>query len=104
MQLQVQQKRTVKNLKPFLKWAGGKTQLLDELIAKAPSKFNRYIEPFIGGGALFFAIRPQSGVIADSNPELVNLYRCIATDLNKVIKHLETFKNTEEFFYKIRSM
>lgn len=90
--------------KPFLKWAGGKTQLLDELAAKAPDKFGRYIEPFIGGGAMFFAMQPRAGVIADSNPELVNVYQCLADNVEAVIEHLRGFKNTEAAFYKIRKL
>jgi len=88
--------------KPVLKWAGGKTQLLDELRGKIPNKFNRYIEPFIGGGAMFFAMQPSSGVIADSNPELVNVYQCIADNVEQVIEHLSHFENSESCFYKIR--
>ena len=88
--------------KPFLKWAGGKSQILEELLAKCPQKFSRYIEPFIGGGALFFAIQPNSGVIADSNPELINVYRCVAQNVKRVLQHLETFENKEEQFYAIR--
>lgn len=97
-------KRVIQSPKPFLKWAGGKTQLLNELLEKSPDKFERYIEPFIGGGAMFFAIQPKSGVISDSNPELVNVYRSIASNLNEVILHLETFGNTEEEFYSIRDL
>ena len=69
-------KKQIVQAKPILKWAGGKTQLLNELSAKAPREYGRYIEPFIGGGAMFFAMQPQSGVIADSNPELINVYQC----------------------------
>ena len=90
--------------KPILKWAGGKTQILGDLMRKAPDRFNRYIEPFIGGGAMFFALRPRSGVIADSNPELVNLYRCIAGNVGLVIKRLQNFKNTESEFYEVRDL
>lgn len=90
--------------KPVLKWAGGKTQLLDELTNKAPASFNRYIEPFIGGGAMFFAMRPSTGVIADSNSELINLYKCLADNAELVIKHLQTFNNTESNFYKTRAL
>ena len=90
--------------KPFLKWAGGKSQILGELLAKIPQEFGRYIEPFIGGGALYFALRPKLGVIADSNPELINVYRCVATNLERVIQHLETFENLEEQFYAIRAL
>ena len=53
--------------KPILKWAGGKTQMLGELFPKVPSSYGRYIEPFFGGGALFFALQPENAVIADSN-------------------------------------
>lgn len=90
--------------KPVLKWAGGKTQLLDELMSKVPGKYNRYIEPFIGGGALFFALQPRAGVIADSNPELVNMYECLSRNVEKVIEHLSKFKNHEACFYKVREM
>ena len=97
-------KRIIQTPKPFLKWAGGKTQLLNELLEKSPDKFERYIEPFIGGGAMLFAIQPKSGIISDSNPELINVYRSIASNLNEVILHLETFGNTEEEFYSVRDL
>lgn len=90
--------------RPLLKWAGGKTQLLSEIVPKIPHKYGRYIEPFFGGGALFFEVRPENGIIADSNPELVNLYRCIATDVDGVIEQLRRFGNTEEEFYAARSL
>ena len=90
--------------KPILKWAGGKTQMLKELITKIPDRFNRYIEPFIGGGALFFAIQPKTAVIADSNPELINVYRCLTNNVDAVISHLKTFKNSEDEFYKVREL
>ena len=90
--------------KPFLKWAGGKTQLLDELMDKAPAKYEKYIEPFIGGGAMFFAMLPEKGVIADSNPELVNVYQCIANNVDQVIEHLHKFENSETAYYKVRKL
>lgn len=90
--------------KPFLKWAGGKTQILDNLLNKVPDKFNKYIEPFIGGGALYFGLAPKNAIIADSNPELINLYNCISQNTPKIIEYLSQFKNTEESFYNIRSM
>lgn len=90
--------------KPVLKWAGGKTQLLKELNERAPVKYNKYIEAFFGGGALFFNLSPEQGVIADSNPELVNLYKCIAKDPNEIIKSLATFKNESDFFYELRAI
>ncbi len=89
--------------KPLLKWAGGKTQLLGELLSKMPKKYGRFIEPFFGGGALFFSVRPANGIIADSNPELVNLYRSVADDVDGVISCLSRYQNTEEFFYDVRA-
>lgn len=90
--------------KPVLKWVGGKTQLLPEIYKRIPKNINRYIEPFIGGGALFFSYQPKSSIISDLNPEIINLYKCIAEDVDKVIKHLKKFSNTEEEFYQIRSL
>ncbi|HEU4497144.1 MAG TPA: DNA adenine methylase, partial [Flavobacterium sp.] len=89
--------------KPILKWAGGKTQLLIDLNLRAPKSYNKYIEPFFGGGALFFNLHPDEAVIADSNPELINLYKCVATDPNEVLSYLSTFKNDHDFFYELRA-
>lgn len=89
--------------RPLLKWAGGKTQLLGELLPKVPKKYGRYIEPFFGGGALFFAVAPTDGVIADSNPELVNLYRAVADDVEGVLAQLRQYENTEQVFYAVRA-
>ena len=90
--------------KPVLKWAGGKTQMLGDLIPKVPASYGRYIEPFFGGGAMFFALQPENAVIADSNPELINMYRQVADNVDEVIKHLRTYENTSEMFYAVRSL
>ena len=83
--------KNVQKYKPILKWAGGKTQLLEHLLPKIPKEYNKYIEPFFGGGALFFALKPNNSIIADSNPELINLYRVIAKDVNSLISELKNF-------------
>lgn len=90
---------SVRASRPLLKWAGGKTQMIPNLIAAMPKSFNNYIEPFIGGGALFFHLSPDSAVIADSNPELINLYKQIAKNYKPVLELLEKMPNNEEFFY-----
>lgn len=90
--------------KPILKWAGGKTQMLGELIPKVPASYGRYIEPFFGGGAMFFALQPENAVIADSNPEIINMYRQVASHVEDVIKYLRTYENTSEMFYAVRSL
>lgn len=66
------------NLSPFLKWAGGKRQLLDKIIDRMPKSFNNYYEPFIGGGALLFELQPAKAVINDINVSLINAYITIA--------------------------
>jgi DNA adenine methylase len=90
------------DIRPILKWAGGKTQLLSALASHIPSNFSRYVEPFIGGGALFFALQPEHALISDSNPELVNLYQQVANDVEAVIRCLKGYENTREMFYDVR--
>lgn len=89
---------------PILKWAGGKTQLLPVLIPKIPKSYARYVEPFFGGGALYFAIQPEHALISDSNPELVNMYQAVANDVEGVIKALSQFENTKECFLRTRAL
>ena len=64
-----------RKMSPILKWAGGKTQLLESIKGKVPKTYNRYYEPFIGGGAVFLAVSPTVARINDTNEQLVNLYR-----------------------------
>lgn len=96
-------KPAVTQAKPILKWAGGKTQLLDSLLPKVPASYGKYIEPFLGGGAMFFALQPEHAVIADSNPELINVYRQVANHVDEVIKYLCKYENSEEEFYAVRN-
>lgn len=75
--------------RPFLKWAGGKTQLLPELIERVPSEFGTYYEPFLGGGALFFALGPQPAVITDLNSDLIDVYRVVRDTPNELVGSLK---------------
>lgn len=90
------------NVKPILKWVGGKTQLLADILPKVPNQYGKYVEPFFGGGAVFFALRPEKAVIADSNPELINVYVQVRDNVNAVIEKLKEYKNSEECFYEER--
>ncbi|SFP13055.1 DNA adenine methylase [Hydrogenimonas thermophila] len=90
--------------KPIVKWVGGKRQLLDDLMRFMPTNYNRYFEPFIGGGALFFALKPKNGVINDYNTELTNLYCVVRDRVNELIEDLKKHQNTEEYYYKIREL
>ena len=76
--------------------------MLGDLLPKVPSSYGRYIEPFLGGGAMFFALQPEQAVIADSNPELINLYRQVANHVDDVVCQLKKYENTQEMFYAVR--
>ncbi len=71
---------------PFVKWAGGKTQLLERLEARIPDNYGKYYEPFIGGGALLLDVQPERAVINDINGQLLNVYRQLKIDAEAVIK------------------
>lgn len=90
-------------MKPIIKWAGGKRQLLGEILPLFPEKYERYIEPFIGGGAVLFAHAPRTAIVNDLNSELINLYTVIKSDSDSLISVLSTYKNEKEFFYEIRN-
>jgi DNA adenine methylase len=93
---------------PFLKWVGGKRQLIPELIANLPPDWdtenNRYYEPFIGGGALLFELQPKRAIVGDINPELMNCYYCVKHYLDRVLVALSKCENTKENYYSIRNL
>ena len=90
--------------KPLLKWAGGKRQLLPNLMSKFELDGRRYIEPMIGGGALFFELAPQKSLIADVNPELIGFYRAVVQNLDAVLAQYAAWPFDENTFYDLRSM
>ncbi|MBE9168483.1 DNA adenine methylase [Pleurocapsales cyanobacterium LEGE 06147] len=91
------------NCRPFVKWAGGKSQLLDELSKRVPAKFSRYFEPFVGGGALFFHLQPKEAYLSDLNPEVVNTYQTIRNKIDELIADLKSHIHSSEYFYEIRN-
>ncbi len=90
-------------LRPFVKWAGGKTQLLDEIVRRMPSDFGCYIEPMVGGGALFFRIRPERAILGDLNSELILTYRAVQQRVDSLISALGAHKHSKSHFYKVRN-
>ena len=82
-------------VRPVLKWAGGKRQLLDELYSRFPSEYESFHEPFFGGGALFFDIEPRDGTINDTNPRLVNFYEQVRDNPQELIELLRSFDDPE---------
>jgi DNA adenine methylase len=91
--------------RPFLKWAGGKSRLIAQYQPFLPKTFDTYYEPFLGGGALFFHLRPQRAVLSDINPELVNVYTCVRDRVDELIEHLEhhAANHSHEYYYQTRS-
>ena len=89
-------------LQPFLKWAGGKRQLVPVIRQYIPHKFNLYFEPFVGAGAILFDLQPRTSLINDANAELINCYRVIKDDPEALIAHARQHKNTNEYFYRLR--
>ncbi|QNL41818.1 DNA adenine methylase [Streptococcus constellatus] len=93
------------NLQPFTKWTGGKRQLLGELRSYMPGNYNRYFEPFVGGGALFFDLAPEQAVINDFNEELINAYRQIKDKpvdlIDLLLGHKEN--NSKDYYLELRA-
>ncbi len=93
---------------PIVKWAGGKTRLLAELVARMPrTQVARYFEPFAGGAALFFRLAPARAVLGDANSDLISMYDAIATSVDEVIVVLESHRGAhvargEAYYYEIR--
>lgn len=103
--------RSVSVLRPVVKWAGGKTRLLHELLACAPAgPVGTYAEPFCGGAALFFALASEApprfarAVLADRNPELVALYRVLRDDVDALVAALAQYRNERELYYEVRDV
>jgi DNA adenine methylase len=95
-------------IKPCLKWAGGKRQLLSEIKKQLPNGINKYTyyEPFVGAGALFFELQPKKAVINDVNGQLILTYTVIKENVEELIVLLQYYKsrNNEEHYYKIRNL
>lgn len=89
---------------PFLKWAGGKRWLSSRILELANPFNGRYIEPFLGGGAVFFALRPQKSLLSDVNAELINAYNAVKSDYSKVFSLLRTHQayHSKEYYYRMR--
>jgi DNA adenine methylase len=88
---------------PLLKWPGGKRNLLNLILPLIPPSFNRYFEPFFGGGALFFALQPKEAYLSDKNAELIHTYSQVRERPDAVIRELRKLQNSEKDYYRIRS-
>lgn len=96
------------SIQPFVKWAGGKRQLMDKLIEFMPKKYGRYYEPFVGGGALLLELTPPKATINDFNKELISVYRCLRDE--ELFQQFYAFckeheeKHCDEYYYTIRNL
>jgi DNA adenine methylase len=94
--------------RPFLKWAGGKTQLADELVARLPPRFGAYHEPFVGSGALFFRLfregRISQAHLSDRNPELIGAYQTLRDQVDAVVDELARCVYNRELYYELRAL
>ncbi|NPA03382.1 MAG: DNA adenine methylase [Epsilonproteobacteria bacterium] len=99
----------MRKVKPFLKWVGGKRNLLPQLLPLTPKKFNTYFEPFLGGGALFFELynlgRIKKAYLFDKNEELINSYLVVKESPQELLKLLKEFQqhHSKKFYYDIRA-
>jgi len=93
-----------KLIAPFLKWVGGKRQLMPAIKELIPKKYNDYYEPFIGGGAVLFELQPKKAIINDFNEELINVYQIIKENPEELILDLKTHKNESDYFYHLRAL
>lgn len=89
---------------PFVKWAGGKRQLMESITPLLPKRISSYCEPFLGGGAVFFSIQPQKAVVNDLNQDLMLVYETIRDDVDALILSLQTHENTADYYYMMRDM
>ena len=91
--------------KSFFKWAGGKNWFIHRENNRLPLQYNRYIEPFLGGGSVFFFMNPEHAILSDINAELINAYVCMRDEFDSVYDNLKTHErnNSRDYYYKIRN-
>lgn len=91
---------------PFLKWVGGKRQIMPSIVELMPKNIGsyNYVEPFIGGGAVLFHLQPKNAIINDFNTELINVYNVVKNNLDELIADLKKHLNTAEYFYELRGL
>lgn len=90
-------------MKPFLRWVGGKSRVVAQIAAHLPQKFGCYHEPFLGSGALFFALQPERAMLSDSNQDLIHAFTAVRLYPNELLADLAELPNTREDYLAIRA-
>ena len=99
----ITQEHSVEHLKPLIKWSGGKSDEIKMFEKYIPKKYNTYIEPFVGGGSVYFYLNPLKAVISDVHTELIDLYKSIGQGKNQEIyDFMKNTPNDEDTYYKVR--
>jgi DNA adenine methylase len=88
---------------PIIKWAGGKTGLLSQFARHFPPKYKRYFEPFLGGAAVFFYLRPDESYLFDLNAQLIEVYEVVRNNSDELIQALKQYRNEREYYYEVRA-
>lgn len=93
-------------IKPFLRWAGGKSRITKLLADYVPEKYNRYWEPFLGSAALYFYLRPEKAYLSDSNNALIDCYKHVRDYPDKIFRKLQEYKKqtSENYYYEVRDL
>ena len=89
---------------PLLRWAGSKKKLLPKLCAAAPIRYERYLEPFVGSGALFLVLNPKRAILSDLNPHLVQMYKAVKKNPKIIWDTVMNWSATENFYYELRAL
>ena len=100
--MSAQEEGDTRPIEPFLKWPGGKRALLPRLSDLLPTSFGQYFEPFLGGGALYFHLRPKRALLADKNSELISCYTVLRDHPEELIRRLRTLRNDANTYYRVR--
>ncbi len=95
-----------KLITPFVKWVGGKRQIMTSIVELMPKSMSgyTYVEPFVGGGAVLFNLQPKNAIINDYSTDLINVYEVVKNNLNELIADLMTHENDSDYFYRIRQV
>lgn len=91
-------------MKPVIRWAGSKRQIIPRLKSLIPKKYARYFEPFFGSGCLFFDLMPRSGFVSDINAQLISVYQAIAKTPKEIAVFLQSIPHTQDAYYQLRSI
>ena len=95
--------REAKTVKPFLKWAGGKSKLMAQYEALFPAAFGCYFEPFLGSGAVFLRLQPPRAALSDSNPDLITCWQVVRDRVEELIANLGQHRVDREYYYALRA-